>query len=153
MVNTPEGDDEYDVGPAIPEQFRKTANEVEDEVGPSIPDHFRDKRNEATEADDESAEKEHVEAVDLGPSIPESLKKRNVERDQNNEEDTESVTKKQKLDEDVVEDENVFKIPGIPKPEKMLKFEETYLRAIPRATQYEKSFMHRDTLSHVISTM
>ncbi|VDD92961.1 unnamed protein product [Enterobius vermicularis] len=33
-----------------------------------------------------------------------------------------------------------------------LLFEETYLRAIPRATQYEKSFMHRDTVSHVIAT-
>uniref|UniRef100_A0A0M3HHW4 WD_REPEATS_REGION domain-containing protein n=1 Tax=Ascaris lumbricoides TaxID=6252 RepID=A0A0M3HHW4_ASCLU len=31
-------------------------------------------------------------------------------------------------------------------------FEAAYLRAIPRALQYEKSFMHRDTISHVIAT-
>ncbi|VDM56400.1 unnamed protein product [Angiostrongylus costaricensis] len=33
-----------------------------------------------------------------------------------------------------------------------LKFESTYLRSIPSATQYEKSFMHRDVITHVIST-
>ncbi|VDK61242.1 unnamed protein product [Anisakis simplex] len=39
-----------------------------------------------------------------------------------------------------------------PKP-KALPFESTYLRAIPRAQQYEKSFMHRDTISHAIATV
>uniref|UniRef100_A0A0N5AIS8 peptidylprolyl isomerase n=1 Tax=Syphacia muris TaxID=451379 RepID=A0A0N5AIS8_9BILA len=34
----------------------------------------------------------------------------------------------------------------------VLAFEDTYLRSIPHATQYEKSFMHRDTVSHVIAT-
>lgn len=33
-----------------------------------------------------------------------------------------------------------------------LKFEETYLRSLPRATQYEKSFMHRDTVTHIFAT-
>jgi peptidylprolyl isomerase domain and WD repeat-containing protein 1 len=36
--------------------------------------------------------------------------------------------------------------------EKTLKYEGVYLRAIPRANQYEKSFMHRDTITHVIAT-
>uniref|UniRef100_F1L033 peptidylprolyl isomerase n=1 Tax=Ascaris suum TaxID=6253 RepID=F1L033_ASCSU len=35
---------------------------------------------------------------------------------------------------------------------KAVPFEAAYLRAIPRALQYEKSFMHRDTISHVIAT-
>uniref|UniRef100_A0A915AK08 peptidylprolyl isomerase n=1 Tax=Parascaris univalens TaxID=6257 RepID=A0A915AK08_PARUN len=35
---------------------------------------------------------------------------------------------------------------------KAVPFEATYLRAIPCALQYEKSFMHRDTISHVIAT-
>ncbi|CAD5212795.1 unnamed protein product [Bursaphelenchus okinawaensis] len=36
--------------------------------------------------------------------------------------------------------------------EKVLKYEETYLRSIPAASQYEKSFMHRDVITHVVST-
>ncbi|PAV86314.1 hypothetical protein WR25_14639 isoform B [Diploscapter pachys] len=36
--------------------------------------------------------------------------------------------------------------------EKTLKYEETYLRSVPSASQYEKSFMHRDTISHVLAT-
>uniref|UniRef100_A0A158P6J7 peptidylprolyl isomerase n=1 Tax=Angiostrongylus cantonensis TaxID=6313 RepID=A0A158P6J7_ANGCA len=38
------------------------------------------------------------------------------------------------------------------KKERRLKFESTYLRSIPSATQYEKSFMHRDVITHVIAT-
>ncbi|VDL80938.1 unnamed protein product [Nippostrongylus brasiliensis] len=38
------------------------------------------------------------------------------------------------------------------KKERRLKFESTYLRSIPSATQYEKSFMHRDIITHVIAT-
>ncbi|KAI1727510.1 cyclophilin type peptidyl-prolyl cis-trans isomerase/CLD domain-containing protein [Ditylenchus destructor] len=38
------------------------------------------------------------------------------------------------------------------KPKKILKYEETYLRSIPRASQYEKSFMHRDVITHVFAT-
>ncbi|KAK6050456.1 peptidyl-prolyl cis-trans isomerase, cyclophilin-type, partial [Cooperia oncophora] len=37
-------------------------------------------------------------------------------------------------------------------PERKLKFESTYLRSIPSASQYEKSFMHRDVITHVIAT-
>jgi len=33
-----------------------------------------------------------------------------------------------------------------------LKYEQVYLRAIPKASQYEKSFMHRDTITHVLAT-
>lgn len=33
-----------------------------------------------------------------------------------------------------------------------LKFESTYLRSIPAATQYEKSFMHRDVITHVVAS-
>uniref|UniRef100_A0A915MGZ2 Uncharacterized protein n=1 Tax=Meloidogyne javanica TaxID=6303 RepID=A0A915MGZ2_MELJA len=33
-----------------------------------------------------------------------------------------------------------------------LKYERVYLRAIPKASQYEKSFMHRDTITHVLAT-
>lgn len=33
-----------------------------------------------------------------------------------------------------------------------MAFEETYLRTLPRASQYEKSFMHRDTVTHVFAT-
>uniref|UniRef100_A0A1I8BKP7 Uncharacterized protein n=1 Tax=Meloidogyne hapla TaxID=6305 RepID=A0A1I8BKP7_MELHA len=44
-----------------------------------------------------------------------------------------------------------------PKPKKLkrnltLKYEQVYLRAIPKASQYEKSFMHRDTITHVLAT-
>ncbi|KAI6194029.1 Cyclophilin-type peptidyl-prolyl cis-trans isomerase-15 [Aphelenchoides besseyi] len=56
--------------------------------------------------------------------------------------------------------EPVFKKPRLPneKPtekvvaKKDLKFEETYLRAIPASKQYEKSFMHRDYITHAIAT-
>ncbi|MFH4976620.1 hypothetical protein AB6A40_003329 [Gnathostoma spinigerum] len=40
-----------------------------------------------------------------------------------------------------------------PHPTKRFKFEEAYLRAIPTATQYEKSFMHRDVITHVIAAI
>uniref|UniRef100_A0A914I6V2 peptidylprolyl isomerase n=1 Tax=Globodera rostochiensis TaxID=31243 RepID=A0A914I6V2_GLORO len=33
-----------------------------------------------------------------------------------------------------------------------LKYEDAYLRAIPRSNQYEKSFMHRNIISHVKAT-
>ncbi|VDN58518.1 unnamed protein product [Dracunculus medinensis] len=39
----------------------------------------------------------------------------------------------------------------IPAKIKVLPFEESYLRAIPRAAHYEKSFMHRDVITHVIA--
>uniref|UniRef100_A0A915IT14 peptidylprolyl isomerase n=1 Tax=Romanomermis culicivorax TaxID=13658 RepID=A0A915IT14_ROMCU len=35
---------------------------------------------------------------------------------------------------------------------KKLKFEDAYLRNIPAAEAYQKSFMHRDTVTHVMST-
>ncbi|CAI4232933.1 unnamed protein product [Auanema sp. JU1783] len=38
------------------------------------------------------------------------------------------------------------------KKERILPFESTYLRSVPSASQYEKSFMHIETLSHVIAT-
>uniref|UniRef100_A0A1I8BKA3 WD_REPEATS_REGION domain-containing protein n=1 Tax=Meloidogyne hapla TaxID=6305 RepID=A0A1I8BKA3_MELHA len=44
-----------------------------------------------------------------------------------------------------------------PEPKKLkrnltLKYEQVYLRAIPKASQYEKSFMHRDIITHVLAT-
>lgn len=32
----------------------------------------------------------------------------------------------------------------------MLEFEEQYLKQLPSAQMYEKSFMHRDTVTHVM---
>ncbi|KAI6226175.1 Cyclophilin-type peptidyl-prolyl cis-trans isomerase-15, Bmcyp-15 [Aphelenchoides fujianensis] len=54
-------------------------------------------------------------------------------------------------------EEPAFKKPRLPetkapKSKKDLKFEDTYLRAIPAAKQYEKSFMHRDVITHVLAT-
>uniref|UniRef100_A0A915CQU2 peptidylprolyl isomerase n=1 Tax=Ditylenchus dipsaci TaxID=166011 RepID=A0A915CQU2_9BILA len=47
----------------------------------------------------------------------------------------------------MIEEEPVTK-----KPRKILKYEDSYLRSIPKAMQYEKSFMHRDLITHVIAT-
>lgn len=41
--------------------------------------------------------------------------------------------------------------PDAPK-KPQLKHESEFLRSIPSSSQYEKSFMHRDTISHVIAT-
>uniref|UniRef100_A0A914V921 peptidylprolyl isomerase n=1 Tax=Plectus sambesii TaxID=2011161 RepID=A0A914V921_9BILA len=38
------------------------------------------------------------------------------------------------------------------KKKKVLDFEETFLRSIPRGKQYEKSFMHRDVITRVVAT-
>ncbi|VDK67293.1 unnamed protein product, partial [Cylicostephanus goldi] len=49
--------------------------------------------------------------------------------------------------------EDVDDAPEAKKPkERKLKFESTYLRSIPSASQYEKSFMHRDIITHVLAT-
>ncbi|CAP27940.2 Protein CBR-CYN-15 [Caenorhabditis briggsae] len=63
--------------------------------------------------------------------------------------------------------EPVFKEPSPKKPKRpaqdlpedqqqpkkaQLKHESEFLRSIPSSSQYEKSFMHRDTISHVIAT-
>ncbi|KAI6179310.1 Cyclophilin-type peptidyl-prolyl cis-trans isomerase-15 [Aphelenchoides besseyi] len=48
--------------------------------------------------------------------------------------------------------EPVFKKPRLPNEKPTEKFEETYLRAIPASKQYEKSFMHRDYITHAIAT-
>uniref|UniRef100_A0A914CWE9 peptidylprolyl isomerase n=1 Tax=Acrobeloides nanus TaxID=290746 RepID=A0A914CWE9_9BILA len=63
-------------------------------------------------------------------------------------------------------EEPLFKRPRIPvenaevvpttseesKKPKVLKFVDTFLRAIPRASAYEKSFMHRNVITHVLAT-
>jgi peptidylprolyl isomerase domain and WD repeat-containing protein 1 len=50
-------------------------------------------------------------------------------------------------------DEPVFKRPRLPKSAtEGLKYEETFLRQIPSAKQYEKSFMHRSVITHVLAT-
>jgi peptidylprolyl isomerase domain and WD repeat-containing protein 1 len=58
-------------------------------------------------------------------------------------------------------DEPQFKKPRLPIKSEVahdgkagvLKYEDVYLRAIPSASQYEKSFMHRQTITHVIATV
>lgn len=44
--------------------------------------------------------------------------------------------------------------PELPKPKKrrVLKFEEQYLSALPCAQMYERSYMHRDTITHILFT-
>ena len=34
----------------------------------------------------------------------------------------------------------------------VLEFESVYLEELPNATQYERSYMHRDVISHVVVT-
>lgn len=91
---------------------------------------------------------------DIGPVVPESIK-RTVEVTVTEEVAVtdEPEAKRIKVTE-TVEVEETFQVPVAPpsKPAKALKFEETYLRALPRASQYEKSFMHRDSITHVFAT-
>ncbi|KAH7699462.1 cyclophilin-type peptidyl-prolyl cis-trans isomerase-15, partial [Aphelenchoides avenae] len=68
---------------------------------------------------------------------------------------TTKVTVKRKLEEEQGAEEppEAEELPASePVKQKKLKFEDVYLRAIPRASQYEKSFMHRDVITHVIAT-
>ncbi|GBF99133.1 peptidyl-prolyl cis-trans isomerase [Raphidocelis subcapitata] len=53
-------------------------------------------------------------------------------------------------DED--EEADVGPAPPKPKKRKVLQFEQQYLEALPCAQMYEKSYMHRDTVSHVVAT-
>lgn len=101
---------------------------------------------------------------DIGPAIPESLRRdeeteNNDQREQPSSSDSDEPSKKRtKIEEESSEDSEKqsgsesFKVPNIPLPKKSLKFEDTYLRSIPKGTQYEKSFMHRDTVTHVFAT-
>ncbi|KAL9951874.1 hypothetical protein ACROYT_G044613 [Oculina patagonica] len=53
------------------------------------------------------------------------------------------------------EDEMIGPMPAaLPKPKKkrVLEFEKVYLGNIPSAESYEKSFMHRDVISHIVVT-
>jgi hypothetical protein len=46
--------------------------------------------------------------------------------------------------------------PSLPPPakrRKVLEHEAVYLAALPSAEMYEKSFMHRDTISHVVRVL
>ncbi|KAK0395069.1 hypothetical protein QR680_001096 [Steinernema hermaphroditum] len=73
-----------------------------------------------------------------------SVLKRGAENGENSVEEV--PTKKAHVESN--EDEKKEQTP--PKP--VLLYEDTYLRSIPKATQYEKSFMHRDTISHILAT-
>jgi peptidylprolyl isomerase domain and WD repeat-containing protein 1 len=103
----------------------------------------------------EAPEQDNVqEAADIGPVIPTSVK-RTVEvtvTEEIEQSDDGPASKRMK----VVENEEIsetFKVPvAAPKPAKTLQFEETFLRTLPRASQYEKSFMHRDIVTHVFAT-
>uniref|UniRef100_A0A7E4ZZR6 peptidylprolyl isomerase n=1 Tax=Panagrellus redivivus TaxID=6233 RepID=A0A7E4ZZR6_PANRE len=108
---------------------------MSEDIGPVIPEALK-RPNPSTEDETEPTSSK-IPRLDVisGPSLP-SPPSDDAVRNQENEETSE---------------EPVFKQPALP-PVKTLKFEETYLRALPRATQYEKSFMHRDTVSHVFAT-
>ncbi|CAI2293325.1 unnamed protein product [Caenorhabditis sp. 36 PRJEB53466] len=58
----------------------------------------------------------------------------------------EPVLKKKRVEQPVEEEEK------IEEKKAELKHETEFLRSIPSSSQYEKSFMHRDTISHVIAT-
>lgn len=53
-------------------------------------------------------------------------------------------------DEEV--DADVGPMPPKSKKRKVLQFEQQYLDALPNAQMYEKSYMHRDTITHVVAT-
>lgn len=54
--------------------------------------------------------------------------------------------------EDEEEEADVGPQPPKAKKRKILQFEQQYLDALPCAHMYEKSFMHRDTVTHVVAT-
>jgi len=99
---------------------------------------------------------------DIGPAIPESLRRdeevENEEEQPSSSDFDEPPTKRTRTEEEANEEpekqsENeTFIVPNIPQQKKALKFEDTYLRSIPKGAQYEKSFMHRDTITHVFAT-
>ena len=100
---------------------------------------------------------------DIGPAIPESLRRdEEVENEQEEEPSSsdfdEPPTKRTRTEQDENEGSEkqsgseAFVVPNIPHQRKTLKFEDTYLRSVPRGAQYEKSFMHRDTVTHVFAT-
>eukprot|EP00878_Enallax_costatus_P002186 GHUV01002357.1.p1 GENE.GHUV01002357.1~~GHUV01002357.1.p1 ORF type:complete len:625 (+),score=138.92 GHUV01002357.1:201-2075(+) len=53
---------------------------------------------------------------------------------------------------DEEEDDTVGPQPPKPKKRKVLQFEQQYLDALPCAQMYERSYMHRDTLTYVVAT-
>lgn len=67
-----------------------------------------------------------------------------VEQADGDDSDTEIGPMPPTADGDIVEPEK--------KKKKVLQFESTFLRSIPKAKCYEKSFMHRDTITHVVAT-
>lgn len=60
-----------------------------------------------------------------------------------------SPKKKKKVD---AEQTSSFAEETVREIKPQLKHEAEFLRSIPSSSQYEKSFMHRDTISHVIAT-
>lgn len=55
-------------------------------------------------------------------------------------------------EEEEEEEQDVGPQPPKPKKRKVLQFEQQYLDALPCAHMYEKSYMHRDTVTHVVAT-
>lgn len=113
-------------------------NSESDCVGPEIPEFLRQQSEDEQGTETISTEVAGEETKDDEPP--------NKRRRQDEDEEL-----KNSFIEEVKNQGNAeFKVPKLPK--KVLKFEETYLRSIPRATQYEKSFMHRDIVMHVFAT-
>ncbi|VDO60754.1 unnamed protein product [Haemonchus placei] len=86
------------------------------------------------------------------PSEGKAEEKKPIDGESENKEPEQSEFKKPILAKKRTADDAV-EGPDIKKPnERKLKFESTYLRSIPSASQYEKSFMHRDIITDVIAT-
>jgi peptidylprolyl isomerase domain and WD repeat-containing protein 1 len=91
----------------------------------------------------------------IGPEIPTSIS-RTVEVSVTEVVEAEETLEPEAKRMKIVETEEItetFVVPvAAPKPVKTLQFEDTFLRTLPRASQYEKSFMHRDAVTHVFAT-
>lgn len=67
--------------------------------------------------------------------------------------DTTSKRKAADEDEESSSDDDFGPQPLAPKPKKkrrVLKFEASYLEALPSAQLYETSYMHRDIVTHIV---
>ncbi|CAB4001622.1 peptidylprolyl isomerase domain and WD repeat-containing 1 isoform X2 [Paramuricea clavata] len=63
--------------------------------------------------------------------------------------------KEEQNTEDESEDEMIGPLPvqaSKPKKKKVLEFEQVYLDNLPSSESYEKSYMHRDFITHIVAT-
>ncbi|XP_028401226.1 peptidylprolyl isomerase domain and WD repeat-containing protein 1-like [Dendronephthya gigantea] len=71
------------------------------------------------------------------------------------EEQSKKRAKEQNSNDDESEDEMIGPLPveaSKPKKKKVLEFEQVYLDNLPSSESYEKSYMHRDFITHVVVT-